>query len=214
MLHEPYPIAYWVLVLVPPTDGSFFPTNGTVTPGGLPERLRAQQVDVCMRWHRVCSEFLKKACLASAPGTTFIGARNGTRTIFHRRRCPLVLVGLAGSTSAWAQSDSPRLSVPADWVKPDDGQTEHIHDSLKVLAELNATPDNAISRHLLERAEAIVVSPSLVKGGFMISAQRGKGIVSLRDRATIRGRRLRSWNLPGEHRLADQLESVTSCCTS
>jgi lipid-binding SYLF domain-containing protein len=69
-------------------------------------------------------------------------------------------------------------------------QAERIHDALEVLTELNATPDNAIPKNLLERAEAIVVIPSLVKGGFIIGAKHGKGVVSVRDRAT------NAWSAP------------------
>jgi len=60
-------------------------------------------------------------------------------------------------------------------------EVERIHDSLTVLRDLTATPDNAIPRHLLERAEAIVVIPSLVKGGFIVGAKHGKGVLSVRD---------------------------------
>jgi len=103
----------------------------------------------------------------------------------------LVVAGLANPTSASGQSQAPRSSMPADHGEgPMTNQTERIHDSLKVLTELNATPDNAIPKHLLEGAEAIVVIPSLVKGGFVIGAKHGKGIVSLRDRATS------SWSAP------------------
>jgi SH3 domain-containing YSC84-like protein 1 len=106
----------------------------------------------------------------------------------------LVVAGLAGSTSALAQSqapDRPRSSMPADHGEgPMTEGAERIHDSLKVLTELTATPDNAIPKNLLERAEAIVVIPSLVKGGFIIGAKHGKGIVSVRDRST------NSWSAP------------------
>ena len=103
----------------------------------------------------------------------------------------LVVVGLAGPTSAWAQSQAPRGSMPADHGEgPMTDEAERIHDSLKILTELNATPDNAIPKHLLERAEAIVVIPSLIKGGFVVGAKHGKGIVSVRDRAT------NSWSAP------------------
>ena len=106
----------------------------------------------------------------------------------------LVVVGLAGPTSALAQSqapDRPRSSMPADHGEgPMTDGAERIHDSLKVLTELTATPDNAIPKNLLERAEAIVVIPSLVKGGFIIGAKHGKGIVSVRDRAT------NAWSAP------------------
>ena len=103
----------------------------------------------------------------------------------------LVVASLAGPSSAWAQEEAPRRSEPVDQGEgPMTDQTERIYDSLKVLTELNATPDSAIPKNLLERAEAIVVIPSLVKGGFVIGAKHGKGIVSLRDRAT------NSWSAP------------------
>ena len=101
----------------------------------------------------------------------------------------VVLIGLAGPTSAWAQE--PRSAKPADYGEGAmTDEAERIHDSLKVLTELNATPDSAIPKHLLERAEAIVVIPSLVKGGFIVGAKHGKGLVSVRDRAT------NSWSAP------------------
>lgn len=59
-----------------------------------------------------------------------------------------------------------------------------------VLQELVQAPDDAIPQHILDRAEAIVVIPTLVKGGFIIGAEHGKGVMSLRDRST------RAWSLP------------------
>jgi lipid-binding SYLF domain-containing protein len=43
---------------------------------------------------------------------------------------------------------------------------------------------------VLEKAEAIAVFPSTIKGAFLIGVQRGKGIISVRDRAK------REWSLP------------------
>ena len=62
-------------------------------------------------------------------------------------------------------------------------EIERIQSSIEVLRELTATPDDAIPQYLLERAEAIVVIPSLVRGGFVVGAKHGKGIISVRDRA-------------------------------
>lgn len=59
-----------------------------------------------------------------------------------------------------------------------------------VLQELVQAPDDAIPQHILDRAEAIVVIPTLVKGGFIIGAEHGKGVMSVRDRAT------NAWSLP------------------
>ena len=103
----------------------------------------------------------------------------------------LVVAGLASPASVQAQSQEPRSSMPADHGEgPMTAEAERIHDSLEVLTELSSTPDNAIPKNLLEGAEAIVVIPALVKGGFVIGAKHGKGIVSVRDRAT------NSWSAP------------------
>ena len=69
-------------------------------------------------------------------------------------------------------------------------QAEVITESMQVLRELTATPDKGIPNHLLQRAEGIIVIPSLVKGGFIIGGKHGKGIVSVRDRST------RQWTAP------------------
>jgi lipid-binding SYLF domain-containing protein len=60
-------------------------------------------------------------------------------------------------------------------------EAELIEDSIEVLEELTSTPDDAIPQHLLARAEAIVVIPSLVKGGFIVGAKHGEGILSVRN---------------------------------
>jgi lipid-binding SYLF domain-containing protein len=62
-------------------------------------------------------------------------------------------------------------------------EIERVQKSIEILRELTATPDDAIPQYLLERAEAIVVIPSLVRGGFVVGAKHGKGIISVRDRA-------------------------------
>jgi lipid-binding SYLF domain-containing protein len=60
-------------------------------------------------------------------------------------------------------------------------ETERIQSSLTVLRDLTSTPENSIPKGLLQRAEAIVVIPSLVKGGFIVGAKHGKGVLSVRD---------------------------------
>jgi lipid-binding SYLF domain-containing protein len=70
-------------------------------------------------------------------------------------------------------------------AKPTD-EVERIQDSLQVLRDLTATPDNSIARNLLDRAEAIVVIPNMIRGGFVVGAKHGKGIVSARERSTGR----------------------------
>ena len=70
-------------------------------------------------------------------------------------------------------------------------EEKRVTDAAAVLETLVRAPDQGIPEHILERAEAIVVIPSLVKGGFIIGAQHGRGIMSIRDRETNR------WSAPG-----------------
>ena len=59
-------------------------------------------------------------------------------------------------------------------------EVERVQNSIAVLHDLTATPDKAIPQHLLDRAEAIVVVPTLVKGGFVVGAKHGRGVMSVR----------------------------------
>jgi lipid-binding SYLF domain-containing protein len=96
---------------------------------------------------------------------------------FGRLLTATVLGAAIAAAPAYAQTDAPRPEAPRS------DEVQRIHDSIEVLNELTATPDNNIPAYLLERAEAIVIIPSLVKGGFIVGAKHGKGVVSVRDRA-------------------------------
>ena len=69
------------------------------------------------------------------------------------------------------------LSAQAD-------QAERIRHATTVLDEIMAAPDQSVPSSVMDKAEAIAVFPSTIKGGFVLSAHRGKGIISVRDRAT------------------------------
>ena len=86
----------------------------------------------------------------------------------------LVVVLFAGVTPARAQSD----------------QADRVRNSGEVLSEIMAASDKAIPTSILEKAEAIAVFPGTLKGAFIIGAQRGRGIISVRDRNA------NSWSLP------------------
>src|SRR5690349_4741443 len=70
-------------------------------------------------------------------------------------------------------------------------QLDRIQDSIHVLRDLTQQADVRIPQYLLERAEAIVVIPDMIRGGFIVGAKHGKGLVSVRDRAANR------WSQPG-----------------
>jgi lipid-binding SYLF domain-containing protein len=67
---------------------------------------------------------------------------------------------------------------------------ERIRHATTVLNEIMAAPDQAIPPAVFDKAEAIAVFPATIKGGFVLTAHRGKGIVSVRDRTSG------TWSLP------------------
>jgi lipid-binding SYLF domain-containing protein len=69
-------------------------------------------------------------------------------------------------------------------------QTERLHNAAIVLDEIMSAADKAISASVLEKAEAVAVFPSTIKGGFVLAAQRGKGVISVRDP------KARTWSMP------------------
>jgi lipid-binding SYLF domain-containing protein len=85
-----------------------------------------------------------------------------------------VVVVIAASALLSAQSD----------------QAQRIRYATTVLDEIMAAPDQAIPSSVFDKAEAIAVFPSVIKGGFVLSAHRGKGVISVRDRAS------NTWSLP------------------
>ena len=88
----------------------------------------------------------------------------------------VVTIGLAAPPSALAGEPSKEAS--------------RITESIEVLDALTTTPDAAIPTYILDRAEAIVVIPMVVKGGFIVGAEHGKGVMSVRHRET------RQWGPP------------------
>lgn len=61
-------------------------------------------------------------------------------------------------------------------------EARRVADAATVLDEIMAASDQAVPRAIMEKAEAIAVFPSLIKGGIVVGAQRGRGILSVRDR--------------------------------
>jgi lipid-binding SYLF domain-containing protein len=67
---------------------------------------------------------------------------------------------------------------------------ETLQESKVVLDDLVRGPDSEIPDHILKRAEAIVIIPKLAKGGFIIGAEHGTGVLTVRDRTT------NTWSVP------------------
>lgn len=82
----------------------------------------------------------------------------------------MTLIGLAGSPAIARQAPSGDLRDAADRARK----------ATEVFNELVTAPDRGIPNDLLAKAEAVIVIPSLVKGGFVIGAKHGKGIAAVR----------------------------------
>jgi len=84
---------------------------------------------------------------------------------------PLLLAGTlaAAIMPAWAQSN----------------QADRVREAAAVLDEIMAAPDKAVPQSVLDNAEAIAVFPSTLKAGLLIGGQRGRGIISVRDRSHL-----------------------------
>ncbi len=53
-------------------------------------------------------------------------------------------------------------------------------DSGKVLTELTSAPDQGIPENVLAEAKCVAIVPDMVKGGFVIGAQHGRGVATCR----------------------------------
>ena len=60
-------------------------------------------------------------------------------------------------------------------------EAHRVQQAAEVLQALTGAPDGDIPGGILKRAEAVVVIPSLVKGGFIVGGEHGNGIISVRD---------------------------------
>lgn len=59
-------------------------------------------------------------------------------------------------------------------------ETDRVAEAARVLEEVLAAPDKGVPEAIIEKAQAVVVIPSTVKGALLIGAQRGKGVMSVK----------------------------------
>jgi lipid-binding SYLF domain-containing protein len=62
-------------------------------------------------------------------------------------------------------------------ANPND-EIRRVQESIDALHALTATPEKGIPRKLLSGANAIIVVPDMVKGGFIVGAKHGRGVLS------------------------------------
>ncbi len=63
-------------------------------------------------------------------------------------------------------------------------QERVILEAKHVLNDIMNVPDQSIPQELLAKCKAIAIYPSLIKGGFIIAARYGRGVVLKRDKKT------------------------------
>ncbi len=63
-------------------------------------------------------------------------------------------------------------------------ESRRVSDAITVLTEIMGAGDQSVPRSIMQKAEGIAVFPSLLKGGFIVGGQRGRGILSARDPKT------------------------------
>jgi lipid-binding SYLF domain-containing protein len=61
-------------------------------------------------------------------------------------------------------------------------EAKRVADAGVVLDEIMGAADKAVPRSIMEKAEGIAVFPSLLKGGLIVGGQRGRGVLSVRDK--------------------------------
>ena len=81
--------------------------------------------------------------------------------------------------------------VAADKPKGEVEQ-ERLKASYEVMKEILATPDKGIPRDLLDKAECVVVVPSMKKAAFIVGASYGRGVMTCRSGEDFRG----PWSAP------------------
>jgi len=60
-------------------------------------------------------------------------------------------------------------------------ETDRMTEAARVLEEVLGAPDKGVPEAIIEKAQAVVVIPSTVKGALLIGAQRGKGVMSAKS---------------------------------
>jgi len=80
-------------------------------------------------------------------------------------------------------------AIPAAAQKKEDARLKESRDVLK---ELIGTPDKGIPTDLLNKAECVVIFPSVKKAGFIVGGSYGRGVITCRTGEDFRG----PWSAP------------------
>jgi lipid-binding SYLF domain-containing protein len=77
-------------------------------------------------------------------------------------------------------------------VFSEDKEDDRLKESYSVLKEILGMPDKGIPRDLLDKAECVVVYPSVKKAAFIVGGSYGRGVITCRTGEDFRG----PWSAP------------------
>lgn len=98
---------------------------------------------------------------------------NGMKRQKLSKICLLVIFTLFSTTSSL---------LHAQLFRPIEGREDSLlNDSSRCLSEIMEIPGKAIPSFLFEKAEGIAIFPGLVRGGFVVGAQHGKGVLVVKN---------------------------------
>jgi lipid-binding SYLF domain-containing protein len=66
------------------------------------------------------------------------------------------------------------------WAGPREATEDRLEHAGAVLREIMAAPDNGIPEDVMRHAKCIAVVPHLLKGGFIVGAENGRGVATCR----------------------------------
>ena len=100
------------------------------------------------------------------------------------RRCAafvfaLLLAGWAAVPPSSAQT-RPRTGAARPPQRRAKDASKHANEAAQVLRQIMSVPDRAIPRDLIERAEAVVVCPDVLKAAFIVGGRKGDCVISRR----------------------------------
>jgi lipid-binding SYLF domain-containing protein len=82
------------------------------------------------------------------------------------------------------------LLAPSAPLGAQSDEADRVKESATVLGEIMKASDSTIPASVLGKAEGIAIFPSTIRGGLIVGAERGRGILSVRDATT------RAWSPP------------------
>ena len=92
--------------------------------------------------------------------------------------CSLSFV--AGAQTGTQQASPPQASPQNDQPAKESKASDRVQAAADVLNEIQGTPDRGIPQQILGSAECVAVVPSMLKGGFIVGANYGRGLASCR----------------------------------